>query len=175
MREPLQAWFNANQPADDLLWKDGLAEQVMFVRDRVAPLVGWGLSWEVRREGVAFVISTHRSKSVRLPVYELARPDGALRLILRNNFYDWKLSVISEVPLDCDFEHLFVTSKAEDRCNYLSGVYFEGFPGDLIFGHYDDSDRRRFSASIGGNHALWAAAFLVCRAAARALGWKEGA
>lgn len=170
MRERLQPWLEANKPEDELIYKAGPGDQAALVR-RLARLVGRGLPYETICTDVVWVISTHRSKSVTLPVFEVARPDGSLRLVLRDNFYNWKLSVISEVPIDLDPEGLFAASKAEDPCGYLSPVYFEGFPDDLIFSYYAD-DKRRWSAEIQGNNALWAVVFLVCREAGRRLGWK---
>jgi hypothetical protein len=157
MKENLQTWFMANKPNADLLWKDGLTEQVIFVRDPLAGLFAAGREYKDWRENTAFVISTHRSKSVVLPVYLLKRP--GLQLILRYNFHNWKMSVISEKPIQC-FENtaLFYTTPPIDpeyTGDHLADVYFEGFPKDLIFGYYSPSDKKQFSAELDGNHQVW--------------------
>src|SRR6185369_7381601 len=98
-------------------------------------------------------------KSVKLPVYQLSRPDLGLRLILRGNFHDWKLSVISNKPIAADFTGLFRTTPPTHpkyHGNELASCYFEGFPEELVFGYYEPSDKCQWSAAIGGQQALWA-------------------
>lgn len=168
MKEPLQKWISEQIVADEMLWKGAWGDQVQFVRDSLAHLVGRGLSYkQFKTADVATVISTHRSKSIALPVYELARADLGLRLVLRNNFYDWKLSVISEDPVVADFEGLFRTTSPIEPAytgNELASVYFEGFPRSLVFGYYAESDRRQWSAAIGGDSAMWTTVFIIMKA-----------
>lgn len=166
MRVPLQAWSSAQTIGDEMLWKGAWGAQVQYLRDRLSTLVGAGLDYEDSRD-IAHVISTHRSKSIVLPVCELARPDLGLRLILRNNFYDWKISVVSKRPIVADFSGLFHTTPPIDPTytgNQLAPVYFEGFLREWVFGYYAESDGRQWSASVGGDAAIWATVFLVMRA-----------
>jgi hypothetical protein len=168
INEPLQDWFNAQREAtpDEMFYKEASGSQIMFVRDDLRYLVASGLYYEEAKD-ICRVISHHTSKSVKLPVYQLSRPDLGLRLILRDNFYDWKLSVISETPIVADFSGLFRTTPPIAReytgCE-LASCYFEGFPEELVFGYYEPSDKRRWSAAIGGRNALWTTVFLMMRA-----------
>jgi len=177
MHEHLQPWFRAwlgDMEESDLIYKDGAKHQIMYVRDHLAPLI-WRdkLYEEVPRTeddedlATAFVIGTHTSKSVPLPVYALERPDRGLRIILRDNFHDWKMSVISEVPVEIDLSGLCYTAsprEPEYTGNCLASVYFEGFPRELVFGYYDESDKRKWSAAFFSREAVWTAIFLICRA-----------
>lgn len=166
MHVPLQEWFSAKLDQDkDLIYLPAMKDQVMFVRDCLARIASAGLSYERSKE-VAFVVSEHRSKSVALPVYSLERPDIGLRFVLRDNFHDWKLSVISEMPVEADFTGLFHTTppvEPDYTGNPLAWVYFEGFPRDLVFGYYAEGDKRRWSAAIGSREGLWTAMFLIMR------------
>lgn len=147
-----------------MLWKGAFGEQVMFIRDTLAALVSVGLDYEDRV--VPQVISTHRSKSLTLPVVSLDRPDLGLRLILRNNFYNWKMSVISERPIVADYGAIFYTSPPVEPTytgNPLADCYFEGFPADLIFGYLSENPRR-FSAEVWGDYQLWTAIYLTLSA-----------
>ena len=135
----------------------------MFVRDGVgsANCLAAGLRVHLR----AKVISEHMSKSVHLPVYQFERPDLGLRFTLRNNFYNWKLSVESEVPLTTDFSCLFPTRMPKDpeyQGNALADCYFEGFPKDRIFGYYE-SNPRKFSAEIWDNYSLMTVLYLIMK------------
>jgi hypothetical protein len=163
----LQAWISQQAVGDEMLWKSAWGHQVSFVRDDLVGLVGAGLDYD-DTHAIPNVISTHVSKSILLPVYELSRPDLGLRLILRNNFHDWKLSVISEKPIDADFSGLFYTTPPVDpdyTGDSLHAVYFEGFPRNLVFGYYDaeKSDRCKWSAEIYGDQSLWTTLFLIMR------------
>jgi hypothetical protein len=125
---------------------------------------------------VACVISTHRSKSITLPVYNLQHPTLNLQLILRNNFYDWKMSVISQTPIVADFSGLFYTTPPLDpkyTGDSLSPVYFEGFPSDLVFPYYSQTDGTQWSAEISTDQELWTSVFLIMRSleAVKPLEW----
>jgi hypothetical protein len=183
MRVALQAWYDdwraAHQETNLIhVNKTDSGEpslsQVHFVRDTIATLVWSGVLYDNRpseppprsdcRE-TAWVIGEHRSKSVRLPVYSLERPDLGIRFVLRDNFHDWKLSVASELPIESDlFPYLFHASppiEPEYTGNEFSSVYFEGFPEELVFG-YHATDQRRWSASLGAQ-ALWTVVLICMR------------
>jgi hypothetical protein len=124
-----------------------------------------GMSYDDAQH-VATVISTHRSKSIILPVYKLSRPGKGLTMVLRNNFYNWKMSVISEKPIEADFSGLFHTTPPIEPAytgNELASCYFEGFPPEYIFGYYEAGDKKKWSAEIWSNHALWTAMFILLR------------
>jgi hypothetical protein len=166
-REPknkLQEWISSQTVSDEMLWKGAFGHQMSFIRDRLVPLMAAGLVYQASKE-IADVISTHRSKSIVLPVVEVTRKDLGLRFTMRENFYNWKLSVLSEKPIEADFTGLFHTTPPIDKSytgDPLAGVYFEGFPGDRIFRYYSD-DKRKFSAEIWGDYPMWAAVLLIMR------------
>lgn len=157
----LQDWMNENQ---------SYPAQALFVRDRIAALFCSGLSPENGDhlnvfKNVVQVISTHRSHSVSLPVYSLTREDIGLRIVLRNNGYNWKLSVISDKPITADLTTLFHTKPPTKAQRDWSGddiasCYFEGFPEDLIF-RYMSQNSKKFSACISGDNELWTTLFLI--------------
>lgn len=167
MNEPIQEWFNKQREAtpDEMYYKGASGRQIMFARDTLTGLVACGLAYEEAKK-ITTVISTHTSKSVLLPVYQFERVDLGLRLIARDNFYNWKLSVISERPIVADFSGLFHTTPPVDPSytgDPLASVYFEGFPRDLVFGYYEPSSGHRWSAEIGSDNAMWATLFLIMR------------
>jgi hypothetical protein len=126
--------------------------------------MGAGLIYQ-EKQTIANVISTHRSKSITLPVVEVSRPDLGLRFTLRENFYNFKLSVLSERPVEVDFTGLFHTIPPVDKSytgDELSPVYFEGFPEDRIYRYYSE-DHKKFSAEIWGDQMMWTTVFLIMR------------
>lgn len=170
MNEPLQQWFNKqreNTP-DEMYYKEASGSQIMFARDKLCGLISCGMDDDdfEKRRGIVTVISEHRSKSVVLPVYNFDRSDIGLRIIARDNFYNWKISVISDVPIIADFSGLFYTNPPIDpeyTGDPLSSCYFEGFPEDLVFGYYD-TNQSMWSAEIGNNYQLWTVLFLIMKA-----------
>jgi len=162
----LQEWINAQTVEDKMLWKGAFGHQMTFIRDRLVPLMGAGLIHREKQE-IADVISTHRSKSIVLPVVEVTRKDLGLRFTMRENFYNWKLSVLSEKPVESDFTGLFQTTPPIDESytgDPLADVYFEGFPKDRIFRYYEE-DKKKFSAEIWGDQLTWTTVFLIMRSA----------
>lgn len=160
----LQKWINEQIVGDEMLWKGAFGAQVGFMRDTLVPLVAWGMHYE-DVASVPEIVGTHRSKSINLPVLAMNRPDLGLRLIVRENFYNWKLSVISEKPIEADFTGLFHTTppvEPDYTGNPLADCYFEGFPKNLIFGYYS-ANKRKFSAEIHGDFKLHTTIFLILR------------
>lgn len=151
---------------DEMLWKNSAGRQVMFVRDVLAWRVAQAVYEEDQDEAIR-VISTHRSKSIDLPVYKLSNKKLGITFIMRNNFYDWKLSVISERPIIADFGDLFYTTppiEPKYTGDHLAPVYFEGFPEEFIFGYYQsDNKRRRWSAEVGTDYELWTVIYLCLK------------
>lgn len=136
-------------------YQNGL-HQAIFARDDLAALVGVD----------PMVIGTHRSKGLLLPVYDFTR-NNQIRLVLRNNFHDWKLSASTyrDVGASGELSCLFHTTPPVEP-NYtgdeLASCYFEGFERADVYGYYSQ-DQANFSASVGGDYQLWAAVFAILR------------
>lgn len=163
---PLQKWISEQVVGDEMLWKGAWGRQLEFFRDRITNLFCVGIDYD-DREGIATVISTHRSKSIILPVLKLHRGDLGLTMVFRNNFYNWKMSVISEIPIVADFGGLFHTTppvEPDYTGNELADVYFEGFPSKYIFSYYEPSDKKTWSAEIGSDYGLWTTIFILLKA-----------
>ncbi len=158
---PLQEWFAKNYDLKNdnaLFYKQPGVHQIMWVRDDIRYITG----------GEVEVISTHVSKSTTLPVYRITNKNFGLRIYLRNNFYNWKMSVDSIVPISENFSGLFQTSPPREDArehsgNCLAKCYFEGFPKNVIFDYHGASDGRRWSAQLSGDNRLWTTIFLILR------------
>lgn len=163
MKIELQAWYDkwlADHQGTDLLYvpKNGRGEpylpQLQFVRDQLAPLLWRDKSYDDLPRGekrpdckrLVDVVGEHTSKSVRLPVYEIHRPDLGIRVVLRENYHDWNVSVNSDraiyhdydVPLDFGY------------------VFFQGFPAEDQFKAYDrETNNRRFSFAMSSDYDLY--------------------
>lgn len=129
-----------------MYWRDATTSQFAFL----AKLSEFLFPNGAKRERCAAVIGTHRSKSIELPVVEFHLENA--RIVMRDNFYDWKVSVQIDEPVDIDvigssFVDLFDPKDEHSSC------YCEGFSEYDVFGSFD-SDRRRFTVSIGNDDNL---------------------
>lgn len=127
----LQQWAIDNEPSKEMYFYDGYWHQIMLVRDQFTSLV---FGSRMEGEGNRTVIGTHLSKSILLPVYQMVVEELGLTLVLRCNFHDWKVSVISEMPIICDFMKLF---NPNDK---WSTHYCEGFRSEHILPSYTESN-----------------------------------
>jgi hypothetical protein len=166
MKELLSDWV-ARQPCvgdDDLIYRSAMWNQVVFIMDEIVPLVMTGLpleSWN------ACVLGEHTSKGVLLPVYEITRIDVGVRLVMRNNFHNWKLSFIGKASAgsEHEFSALFHTRPPVDASytgNPLASVYFEGFPKEDVLGYFSENPSR-WSGSVLCNYPLWSVVFAIMR------------
>lgn len=157
----LHNWFMANRLAGtNLIYAKSAEDQIMFVRDTLSSLFLRediksnftdkfnSEDWYKIRLNTVKVIGTHRSKSCKLPVYEISFVPGNI-ITMRNNFYDWKVSVDSEKEINIEYAGLFNPDAS------MSSVCFEGFPEDRCFGPYSNN-KKQFSVEIFSEYALWA-------------------
>lgn len=170
MRDHLQPWYDrwlADHEKTNLLFvardrHGGIyLPQVHFVRDQLAGLFWADVPYDARKaieprascKETAYVIGEHTSKSVRLPIYSLERPDLGLQVVLRENYHDWNLSVISETPVTADLRGFELD---DARC------YFEGFPPEVRFGAFRENPKK-FSLYIGSDYAIYTFLWLLMR------------
>lgn len=145
----LQQWFKDHIPNNDMLWKTSMTKQIIFVRDQLPHAFPLYQADDLKNLRVAtFVISTHISKSIVLPVYFMVW--NGFNFIMRDNFYDWKVSVASPNHIDIDFEK-YQLFNPKERIHH---VYCEGFAQEWIYGPYDKNSGK-FTISIQNNYELY--------------------
>ena len=159
-KQRLNEWWMKNEPDEKLIYRDRLDDQCIFIRDRIMT----GLFLDIctdfnkcksfsRQNKIyvtfqPYIISTHYSKSVRLPVFELNLDKIGLKIILRDNFYDWCISVESENPID-DIDWLGLVDPRKKG-------YFEGFPQERIYEpYYADRNNKKFSIVLNTDYDLY--------------------
>lgn len=160
MRRRLDDWWLDNTPDEKLIYKDGLRRQCIFIRDQIMTRLFIDICTDIRkfknfseqRSKIyetfhPFVISSHTSKSVKLPVFELDLERIGLKIILRDNFYDWCISVESENEVDCDFIGII---------NPKDKGYFEGFPKERIYEpYYAKTNNKNFSVVLRDEYDVY--------------------
>lgn len=129
----LQSWMRKWDLREELIYKKAAENQAIFVRDDV------GLNMLKAR---VFIVSTHMSKSCLLPVYYIKMMNG-VRVIMRANFYDWKLSIelprkykgINLIPEDCLSQHV-----VEGKYDKIPSWYLEGFKEEWAWDGYNPNN-----------------------------------
>ena len=130
----LANWMRKWDLNEKLIYKKAAENQAIFVRDDLA------LNMLKSR---AFIVSTHMSKSCLLPVYYIKMMNG-VKVIMRGNFYDWKLSIklpykyngTNLIPEDCISNHVTEGGKYSK----IPDCYLEGFKEEWAWDAYNPSD-----------------------------------
>lgn len=67
---------------------------------------------------------------------------------MRDNFYDWKISVNSEFEILAEFLNIFREDKK------ISSCYCEGFENEWIYNSYSEN-KKQFTIEISSNEFLF--------------------
>ena len=146
------AWMRVNKPKDSLIYGKELRPQVCFVRDVLGSLLF--KTYEEWEQNPTMVISTHTSKSVKLPVYQIYLEKYQIRITLRCNFYNWIISINSQIPLDFDCMELFNPNEIIPWCNQ------EGFPYSEVYGCYSNNTSK-FTIDISSDYKVYTFFYLL--------------
>ena len=128
---PLSLWLAASQPKDEMLWKGGFQAQAEWM----PRLAAYGAHSEPR------VIATHRSKSIDLPVPAIlvGNPSSEWAvLMLRDNFYDVNLGVVSSVPLTIPLDLVFSEMSREHYQTQKKRAQDSKMMGDITDAQWED-------------------------------------
>lgn len=151
MNIPLQEWIDSNAPKDEMHYKQSWIAQVCFIRDEIPGLLaerkGPYELFKTIQDNIT-VISEHTSKSIHLPVYRIKANGDTF--ILRNNFYDWKVSVETSNVHNIDFQKLGVINHTDTK---VDSIYCEGFSSDWVYDSYD-KNKRKYTVEIYNNFQL---------------------
>lgn len=145
--EKLQHWLMTHQPLDNMLYKEGWWEYLVFIRDKIisdmfyCPMVcDLKIDFEEQKKMMSEqydIVGTHWSKSIEHPVI-LMRYKGA-EIVFRYNFYDFEITVISDKDIEMP-NNLF------DKKNKT--FYYQGFPEKYQIKTSYAESKKRFSVNI---------------------------
>lgn len=136
--ELLLHWMRKQEIDDKMLWKKAAEKQEVFLRDDICMNL---------LHTHAFVVSTHTSKSIKLPVYAFLMHNG-IKVICRENFYGWKLSVV--LPKKRPVANIIPEDLFEDGYNKdIPSCYFEGFKNRWVYSGYNPEDKNQTKFSFG--------------------------
>jgi len=149
-------WIRVNTPDENLIYKSGLGKQVHMIRDLIMRNIFYDRGGDDLSAYRAFqpnVVGTHCSKSVLLPVMEINLQKYDIILTLRNNFYNWNISVESENEVLMDHKGI-INDDSYDYC------FCEGFDLKKKFGKYEDN-KKQFTICIVDDYSLYTFMYLL--------------
>ncbi len=157
MLVPLVEWMGVNQPDKKLIYKDGQPKQIDFVMNVLPEVFARSYrEFDGMRMKDVRVCGEHHSKSVPLPVFWINW--GNIRLIMRNNFYDWKVTVftVHNIPglKDIDWRDIVYEGITEP----VKHVYCEGFKKEDVhppLSEYGDNYTEAFTVAISNDYKLY--------------------
>lgn len=141
----LLCWFIENLPKETMIYKTAAENQIYFVRDTLR---------NFNKISKIEVISTHTSKSIKLPVYHIVWENG-IEMILRDNFYDWKISV--ESPLELTYPINLFNNLGKKK---ISSCYCEGFKEEWVFDCYENN-KKKFTVELYDKYDVYTFMFLT--------------
>ena len=152
MKQLLLHWMRKWEIDDKMIWKNAAVNQAVFIRDQICQNL---------LHTHSFVVSTHRSKSITLPVYFFTMRNG-IKVICRENFYGWKLTV--KLPKDRPYANIIPEDLFEGGYgNNTSKCYFEGFRDEWVYEGYDPTDKkqRKFSFGIYDDYEFYTVMYML--------------
>lgn len=116
----LLQWMRSWEIPETRIYRKAAENQACFVRDK--------LCQDLLHVPV-FVVSTHTSKSIKLPVYRFRMQNGII-VTMRENFYGWVVSLKSpfEINLPEDIVHGDGGGNGD-----VTSCYCEGFKEDWVY------------------------------------------
>lgn len=164
----LQTWANDNnQDETDLIYKKGMWQQVMFVRDEIHPLFfSRSASYEERKTKPVRVVGEHTSKSVKLPVFSISGLDAEIRM--RENFHGWVVSVNThwnfknEMTPDLFMGLLHSMKRDDELSDPFPSCYAEGFSEEWCFSPIENNGTK-FTGQVSGYYPFWTFCFLLTK------------
>jgi len=155
----LKDWKKLNAPGKEMNFELGYWRQINFMQHEITFLMMDYNEYDkmeyLSDERYDFihsfinVLSTHISKSIKLPVYEFK--SKGIRFIVRYNFHDWKVSIISDRDLEIEPKGLF-----NPKSSSVKPCYFEGFPKDLVFPNYNEKENKdKFSVCLHNEFSMY--------------------
>ena len=142
-----QSWIVENEPANDMSYKPFAYDQISFIKKIFKLFEDKGISLNV--------ISTHTSKSIKLPVCEMLIGDE-ISIIIRDNFLDWKVSINSNIS----FNNLPISLFFKNGEEQILSCYCEGFKDEWIYLPYS-RNKKRFTVELRTDYHMWTLMFLI--------------
>jgi hypothetical protein len=137
----LANWVALNTPDKTMFGYLAYFAQVKYFQSVIDIFEVFGLLAEVS------IPSTHRSKSIKLPVVCLTLIDGS-KIYLRDNFHNLKVS------FDFTFQYPDFNVDSTYKPAYLDSCYFEGFERRWVFAKYTKTNTQQFSCEAKSDSDL---------------------
>lgn len=159
-RMPIQEWMNAMALGDEAWFKSIPGQQAIRMRDSLAPLFN-RYDHDRTEEIGGYVVSTHTSKSQKLPVVEFQ--NELLLVRYRDNFHNNIISVeISDDAMLAGPEPRFYDLFDPDH--EVHDCYAEGFDKSWVHGSYNADPHHKFTVEVTGlKEAAWAFMWILTR------------
>lgn len=147
----LKHWRKTWALKETLIYRQAAYDQVNFVINKICGNL-------LKCKG--FVVSHHTSKSCKLPVYFIKLRNG-IRLTMRCNFYDWKLSVeipeeYASLPTNYLPEDCLSYDLVQNKIDKISPCYCEGFKKEWCYDAYDPQlPPKKFTIEIPDDERLY--------------------
>ena len=141
MQKTFTEWLYLNPLRGDTIVREEFEEVKKFIRD---------LSFMLWEDSVSepVVISKHAFRNLLFPVYKFVIEKCNLVIIMRHNFYDWKISIDSKEPIFCDYLGII------DENETIGPQQCEGFPLINVYKSYSEN-KYSFTVSLKSKYDVY--------------------
>lgn len=148
MRQELLEYMRENEISKELIFRGSAIDQMCFIRDT--------LCRSLLCNTTCWVVSTHNSKSIQLPVYEFEF--NGVTVTMRENFYGWVVSLSSSKPVTIDKDLIYYDN--DEEIEGIHPCYCEGFEEDWAYSSYTDCCHE-CTFRVDDNYRLWTLMYLL--------------
>lgn len=148
MKQEILEYMRTNEINKDLIFRDSALSQMRFVRDEVCRYL--------LNKTPCYVVSTHYSKSIQLPVYEF--DFNGITVTMRENFYGWVVSLNSTKPITFDKDLIYYDIKEDIEGIYP--CYCEGFDEKWVYPAYLEGCHQ-CTFRVFDKYRLWTLIYLL--------------
>lgn len=154
----LRSWFEAHIPEEKMIFKKPWIDAYSFWDYHILPL--FSNAWNESYDLDAFhedinqrieVVGEHWSKSILHPVLKITYKD--VIVVIRYNFYDYNIAVISPKPLTLPISTLFESREQQ----YMH----QGFPEKYVVDGRYETNKCEFMAYVDNHYKFYTFMFLL--------------
>ena len=149
MNQLLLEYMRTHDIEDKMVYKKAAIQQMCFVRDALCQYL---------LQVPVFVVSTHCSKSIQLPVYYFEMRNG-IRAIMRENFHGWVVSLNSSFPITLED---FCEGDGNKQSEDIHPCYAEGFKKSWVY-PYVKEEALRTTFRVNSKYQLYTLFYLLSK------------
>lgn len=156
-----QKWLMNNRPSEEMIYERAFFDTYVFWREKILEMFTDEFYKKNRNYNRVYkeinknveVVGTHMSKSIVHPVLRIVY--HGVTIVVRYNFYDYEIAVISDKPIYIPMEKLFYSK--------TGNFFYQGFPEEYIIKDKYEDNKCKFIAGLDNHYQFYTFMYLLQR------------